>query len=52
MFFAMASTPGSERHRQAAAQLSGRLKHCWSLDLQWDLYTNFMREVSIIHEGT
>ena len=51
MFCAMAataSTPGSEKHRQAAAQLSARLQHCWLLDLKWDLYPQFMREVRAI----
>lgn len=49
MTFAMAaitSIAGTERHRQAAAQLSGRLQRCWSLDIKWDLYPQFMREVS------
>lgn len=44
---AIASSPGSDKYRLAAAQLSGRLQRCWSLDLQWDLYPQAIREVSL-----
>jgi len=43
---AIASSPASEKHRHAAVQLSGRLKQCWSLDVNWDLYPQVIREVS------
>ena len=43
---ATGSTPASEKHRQAVAQLSQRLQQCWSLDLKWDLYPQGLKEVS------
>ena len=41
----MASSQGAERNRLAAVQLSARLKNCWSVDVNWDLYSPFIREV-------
>ena len=39
------NSPGSSKQRMAAIQLSGRLQHCWSLDVDWGLYPAVLREV-------
>ena len=39
------SSQGSEKHRIAATQLIGRLKNCWSCDIDWDKHPRMLREV-------
>lgn len=43
-----ASSQGVEKSRMAAVQLSARLKNCWSVDVNWNLYPPFIREVSCV----
>ena len=43
---AIATSPGAEKSKIDAANLSAWLKHCWSHDINWDLYPSFMKEVS------
>ena len=45
----IASSPaGSDKQRAAALQLSGRFQQCWKLDVNWQLYPAFIKEVSIL----
>ena len=43
---AIASSPGSDKHKMAAFQLSGRLQQCWTVDINWDLYPAMIKEVN------
>ena len=43
---AIASSQGAERSRMAAVQLSARVKNCWSVNVNWDLYPPFIKKVS------
>ena len=42
----MASPQSVDKDRIAAATLSARLKSCWSYDINWNLYPEFLRDVS------
>ena len=44
---ATSCTQVTEKSRMAAVQLSSRLKKCWSVDINWDLYPTYIREVRI-----
>ena len=37
------SSQGSEKRRIAATQLIGRLKNCWSCDIDWDKHPRMLR---------
>lgn len=41
----VSSSPASEKHRQNAIHLSGRLQCCWSVDINWELYPPIIKEV-------
>lgn len=42
---AVGSSPGLEKHRMAAVQLTSRLRDCWSTDIDWEKYPKVLQKV-------